>query len=244
MGSDAVLEVPPRSFLSRLFGLYLAPGESFADIVRRPGFWAPLALMVAVSLAFSGVWLQKVDPGEFVKGMLEESGRWDQIPADRRGEILETVGRRFPIQVWVTAAIAPPVIVLLTAAVLLFVFRFFYAGDVNFTKAMSLVAYSLAAVGLVQTPLMLLVMALKGDWNLDPRFILQANATLLVAKESVAKPLYALLGSLDVFEFWTMGLLALGFGLAIRRPLGSALWGVVIPWVVLVALKVGAAALF
>jgi hypothetical protein len=236
---------PERGFLARFFGLYVSPGESFAEILKRPRFWAPLALMVALSVGFTAVWLPRVDPGEFVKAMLEERGQWDQIPPERRAAVLESAGGRFAPQAWMGAVLGPCVILLLTAVVLLFVFRFFYGGEVGFRQAMAVVSYTFAAVSLVTTPLTLLVLFLKGDWNLNPQDVLQANPTLLLEKESVARPLWALLGSLDLFSFWIIGLLAIGFGLAVRRPGGSALWGVVIPWLVLiVGSKVAFTALF
>jgi hypothetical protein len=245
MGGSAEPIGPERGFLSTFFGLYLSPGESFGDVLMRPSFWAPLALMVALSAGFTAVWLQNVDPGEFVKAMLEESGRWERIPPERRAAVLEGAGGGFGVRARMGAVLAPAVVVLLTAVVLLFVFRFFYGGEVGFKQAMAVVAHAFAAVSLVTTPLTLLVLALKGDWNLNPQEVLQANLTLLVAKDSVARPLWALLGSLDLFSFWIMGLLAVGFGLAVKRSTWSALWGVVIPWLVLiVGIKVGLATLF
>jgi hypothetical protein len=245
MGDAPVVETDrERGFLTNLFGLYLSPDESFADILKRPRFWVALAGVLALSIAFCAVWLQKVDPGEFVKAMLEDSGRWEQIPADRRAAILEGAGRSFAVQAWVGGVAGPLVVMLLIALVLLFVFRFFYGGEVTFPQAMTIVCYTFLAIGLVKTPLMLAVMALKGDWNLDPRHVLQANPTLLVDKDSVAKPLYALLGYLDLFPIWNMVLLAVGFGVAVRRPTSSALWGVVIPWAIFVAGAVALGSLF
>ena len=39
-------------------------------------------------------------------------------------------------------------------------------------------------------------------------------------------------------------LLAVGFGVASRKTTGSALWGVAIPWILIVLAKVGWAAIF
>ncbi len=245
MGDAPVVETGrERGFLANLLGMYFSPGESFAAILKRPQFGVALAGIVAVSIAFCAVWLQKVDPGEFVKAMLEESGRWDQIPLDRRAAILESVGGRFAIQTWVFGIAGPVVLTLVVGLALLFVFRFFYGGEVSFKQAMTIVCYTFLAVGLVRTPLMVAVMALKGDWNIDPRHVLQANPTLLVDKESVARPLYALLGHLDLFPIWQMVLLAVGFGVAVRRPPSAALWGVVIPWAIFVAGAVALGSLF
>lgn len=245
MGDAAAVPAPSgeRSILQILFGLYTDPGESFADIVKRPRFWIPLVIMVSLSVGFTAVWLQKVDAAEFVKTMLEESGRWDQIPADRRAEILESAAGSFSVRAWPGAVLGAPVVILIVAAVMLFVFRFFYSGEVTFAQAMGVVAWTYMAVGLVQTPLMLLVMFMKGDWNVNPREVLQANLTLLVSKESVGKALYTLLGCLDLFSSWILGLLTLGFSRAIKCPFASALWGVAIPWAVYAGGKVGLTAL-
>ncbi|NJR71586.1 MAG: nucleotide exchange factor GrpE, partial [Synechococcales cyanobacterium CRU_2_2] len=48
--------------------------------------------------------------------------------------------------------------------------------------SLGIVAWDFLAVGLVVTPLMLLVMHLKGEWNVNPGDVLQANPTLLLEK--------------------------------------------------------------
>jgi hypothetical protein len=87
-------------------------------------------------------------------------------------------------------------------------------------------------------------MGLKGDWNLNPQEALQANATLFLDRAAVARPLYALVGSLDLVSFWQIGLLAVGFAVASRREVKKAMWGVAVPWALLVLGKVVLAALF
>jgi hypothetical protein len=126
----------------------------------------------------------------------------------------------------------------------MFVFRFFYASEATFKQAMAIVSWVFFAVALVTMPLLLLVLYLKGEWSIDPNTALQANLSLLLDKSEAAKPLWALFTSIDVFNLWTVFLLAVGFGVASRKTTGSALWGVVIPWVVIILVKVGWAALF
>jgi hypothetical protein len=130
------------------------------------------------------------------------------------------------------------------AAVLMFIFRFFYSGEVAFTPAFAVVTWVFFAVALVTTPLLLLVLHLKGDWNVNPQDVVQANLGLLLDKSTAAKPLWALLTSVDVFSLWMVFLLAVGFAVASRKTTASALWGVAIPWILIVLVKVGWAALF
>mgnify|MGYP003508642005 CR=1 FL=1 len=74
--------------------------------------------------------------------------------------------------------------------------------------------------------------------------VIQANLGLFLEKSSAAKPLWALLSSIDLFSLWMVFLLAVGFGVASKKTTGSAIWGVAIPWILIVLAKVGWAAIF
>jgi hypothetical protein len=235
--------VPGRGFLRNLEDLYLSPGEAFAAILGRPRFWLPLLGYLALNLAFTAVWLHQMEPAQFLQTQLEESGKLDRIPPESRGAVMAAQARFFPIIAWASVLLGGPLSVVLVALVLLFIFRLLYAGEVTFPQAMAVVSYSFLAVHLLSTPLVLLVMGLKGDWNLNPQEALQANPTLLFDHTAVSRPVWALLGSLDLFSFWLIGLLALGFGAASRRGLSTAVWGVLGPWGLLVLGKVALAAL-
>lgn len=234
----------PGGFFQNLIDVYFAPREAFTRIVRRPSFWLPLVGWLALSIGFATVWMNRMDPREFMKNTLEEQGQWDKIPADQREQILETSAGRMKTFGMIGPALAPPVMLLITAGVLLGIYRFFYASEVTFKQALAICAWTSFAVALLTTPLLLLVMNLKGDWNLNPQNVIQASPAAFVDKEAVAKPLYALLSSIDLFSIWTVFLLAVGFAVASRRKTSAALWGVAVPWLFIVLWKVGWAAIF
>jgi hypothetical protein len=234
----------PGGFFENLIDLYFAPRAAFTRIVRRPAFLVPLVAYLALVLGFSGIWLNKIEPREFMKMQLEESGQWERIPAERREAVLDAAPTQMKIFGWVGPVVFTPLMLLVTAAVLMFVFRFFYASETSFKQAFAVVTWTFFAVGLVTTPLLLLVLHLKGDWNVNPQEAIQASLALLLDKAEAAKPLWALLSSIDVFSLWLVFLLAAGFGVASRKPTGSALWGVAVPWALIVLVKVGWTALF
>jgi hypothetical protein len=231
----------PRGFFQNLSDLYFAPREAFAGILRVPRLPAAILGWLAVGLLFTGVWMSKVEPREFFKTQMEEGGQWQKMSAEQRTAVLDAQTRFFPIFGWVFAIVGPIVFLMVTSAVLMFVYRFFYASEVTFSRALAIVAWSFLAVGLVATPLMLLVMGLKGEWNVAPQEVLQANPTLLFEKSDTAKPLWTLLGSLDLFSLWHVFLLAAGFGVASKRSTGSAVWGVGVCWGIVVLGKVALA---
>ena len=231
-------------FLGNLLNMYFEPRKAFASILRRPLLLAALAAYVAIVLGFTGVWMSKMDPHEFMKTQIEESPRADKMTAEQKQQIIETQAKMMPILGWVFGPVFIAILLLVVSGGLMFVFRFFYGGDVGFKQALAIVTWTFLAVSIISVPVTLSVLALKGDWNLDPNQAVQANLGLLLDKSTAAKPLWSLFTSIDAFVLWMVFLLAVGFGVAIKKPTSSTLWGVVIPWLVIVGIKVAATALF
>ena len=239
--------VAPESgggFFQNLIDVYFSPREAFTRIVRNPRILLPLVGYVVLVLGFTGIWMQKMDAREFMKTQIEESGQADRIPAEQREAIIEQQAKWMPIFAWVMGPVGIAVTLVVIAGVLMFIYRFFYSSEVTFRQAFAIVTWIFFAVSLVSTPLMLLVLQLKGDWNVNPQEVIQANLGLLLEKSSAAKPLWALLSSIDLFSLWMVFLLAVGFAVASRKTTGSAIWGVAIPWILIVLAKVGWAAIF
>jgi len=234
----------PGGFFQNLVDVYFSPREAFTRIVRTSAFVVPFVAYLVLALGFTGLWMSRVDPGEFVKTQLEESGQWDKIPADQREGILDSAAGRMKTFGWIGPVVFTPLVLIVAAAALMFVFRFFFASEVVFKQALAIASWCFFAVGLVTTPLLMLVLYLKGDWNVNPSDAVQANLSLLLDKSEAARPLWALFTSIDVFSLWLVFLLAVGFGVASRKTTGSALWGVAIPWLLIVLVKVGWAAIF
>jgi Yip1-like protein len=233
-----------RGFLSILADVFFAPGDAFREVASRPRWEAPLLLAIALGLAFSAVWISKADPVAFMKTQMEESGGMERIPPEKRAEVLQGQAKWFQAFAWVGPLFFAPIMYAALAGLFLFVYRFFYGAEATFAQSLAVVCWCFAAFGLALNPLILLVMALKDEWSVDPQSVVQASAAALLDKATTSKPLYALAASLDLFSFWLIALLSIGFGAVIRKPAPSAAWGIVILWAVYVAGKCALAALF
>jgi Yip1-like protein len=235
---------PAHGFLQHVTGLLFSPREEFPSIVARPRFWLPLTVWLVLSVAFTAIWLQKVDAREFMRAQIAESGRADKIPPGQMEQVIDTQsGFLKPIS-WASAILAPAVIVLVVAGLYLFVFRFFFAGNVTFAQSLAIVAWSDFVVVLVSLPLVLAVLVMKGDWNVNPQDALQANLAMFLDKATASKVLYKLAESVDLFSAWTIWLLSTGYGVATRRTTGAAAAGVIGLWAIYVLGKVALAAIF
>jgi hypothetical protein len=228
-------------FFEKLTSLYVSPTEAFRAIVARPKVLVPLVILVVLVAGFTALWVSKVDPVAFMREQIEQNPRTAEMPAEQKAAIVEQQAKFMPYFA-VLPVFFVPLFYLATAGIYLVIFRFMYGADLTYKQSLAIVVWSFLAVGLVSTPLLVLVLFLKGDWNLDPNTVLQANVSLLVPA-TAPKWLVSLASSLDIFSFWTMALLAAGYGVASRRTLGGALAGVMAPWLVYVILKVGWAAM-
>ena len=227
------------SFLGNLFNLYFEPGETFAKIFVKPRVFMVILLQTALGVGFTSIWLQKVDTREFMRQQMEHNPRIQQMPAEQVERIIDMQSKAMHTWGRFAPAVAPLLVDLVMAGILLFVFRFFLAADVSFSQSLATVAWSLLALGLIQTPIMLAVFSLKGDWNVDPNQIVQANPTILFEITDLPGWLWSLLSSFDLFSIWTAFLLATGYAIASKRGLSTGLWGIGIPWAIYVMIKVG-----
>lgn len=232
------------SFLGNLFNLYFEPRTTFEKIFRNTRVWLAILLQTAMGVGFTTIWLDRVNPREFMRAQLEQNPRVQQMSADQVDRIISVQSGAMKTWGRIGPLIGPVVIDLIIAGLLLFMFRFFLAVDVSFLHSLAAVAWTFAAIGLVQTPVMLAVLFLKGDWNIDPNSVVQANLTILFDPGDIPRWLWSLLSSFDLFSFWTLFLLATGFAAAGRRELSTGLWGVGIPWAVYVMVKVGFVLMF
>jgi hypothetical protein len=237
LSAPAAPEGAKPSFLSILGNLLVAPREAFAAIVKNPSPWLPLVLFVAVHVLFMSVWMSRIDVMEFLANQQAEAGQEGPLPPASAAPVIKGF-------IWMSGTVFPVLILAVSALVLMVIYRFFFDGDVGFKQSFAIVLWAWLITALVTIPLFLGAMALKGAWSEPPDTILAANLTLALDRASTPKPLYVLAQQLDLFRLWLVWLMATGFAVALRKPTGAVHWGVTIPWLILVLIGVGWAAIF
>ncbi len=231
-------------FVQDLVDLFLAPADAFRSLLAKNQFWIPMILAAVIAATSMGLWASKADPATVVRAQLEEMGFWEKIPPEQQATVLSDAPKGFLAKQVAGALFVPPIMYVLFAGLFLGIYRFTMDGKLTFTQALSVVCWGSLAVTLVMMPLSLLVLWLKGDWNIALQNALNANLTLALSRSATSKFLYSLAASLDLFSFWTLFLYATGFAVAAKRKLSWSIWGVTIPWAVYVLIKSGLASLF
>ena len=229
---------------ARVTGVLFDPKKAFADIAAKPGFVVPLILVIVGYLAFMYCFTTHVGWEHSMRQAMETNSRMQQMDAQQRENALQLQLKFAPIGAYVAGPIVIIVIALATAGVLLMVCKMMGAS-VGFKQMFGIASYAMLP-GLISSILTVIVIFIKNpdDFNLQNPLAFNLGAFLEPPPNS-SKALYSMATSIDLFSFWTILLLAVGISVAARKfSFSKALMAVVVPWVVLVLVKVGWAAMF
>ncbi|OLC99008.1 MAG: hypothetical protein DMG35_12935 [Acidobacteria bacterium] len=228
----------------RVIGVLFSPGKTFEDVVRKPGWITPVLVSTLLSIISVVALNQRMNWRDYIVQQMEKNPRTAQMSADQKQQQAE-VGVKFTVAiVYVAGVVVPVLFALLVGLVMMGAYNLLAGAGVRFAAAFSIVAHA-ALVGLVSTPLFLLVLFLKPPGTIDPENPLATNLAALLPEES-AKWLVALCKSFDIFVFWTLILLAIGFAAVNPKKLkGAKSFTIAFTvWAVYVVCRVGWAFIF
>ena len=224
---------PASSFPALLVGIAVEPAGAFREIVARRNYWAPLVAFTLLQVLFAWMWLDRVDMYEYARAQAEAAGQ--EPPPGPAGDA--SIYDFVKLAIGTSMATFTPLVVLATAGLMLFVFNFFLGAEADFRQCLAVCAWVSLAVGAITIPGTLLVLALRGDWNMDPQNALATHLGTLLDRRDVAPALYSAAQSLDLLSFWNMYLLAVGMALASGRSTRTALTAIACLWGVYVVGK-------
>jgi hypothetical protein len=247
MASTAIppAEVPESgNSISRIFGALFSPKPTFESIARRPTWIAPLIVITLISLGVVGLFSHRVGWRSFFEKQTATSTRMQQMPPEQQQRVLEAQLKYGPPVAYAQVVIASFVGTLIIAAVFLGVFNGLNGAQLSFKTSLGIVAHAWMP-GLISGLLGILVILLKDPSTVDLQNLLASNAGAFLSSDS-PKWMVALLGSVDLFSFWIMILMAMGFRAAAPKKLsfGTAFVSVFAMWVLYVLVKVGLTAAF
>jgi hypothetical protein len=229
----------------RLIDTFFAPSKTFTDLRRNASWWAPFLIIAIVSLLFIYVVDQKVGFSKVMENLIQlqpkQADRIERMPPDQRQQVMQQ-------QVTVTKIIsyAFPVIALgvyaVFAAILLATLKFGLSADVKYKTLFALVVYT--RLPQLLSPLLAILSLLAGvssdGFNLQNP--VATNPGYFIGPDSSAV-LRALLTPLDVLNFWSLVLTAIGITCISKVKRGTA-FAVVFGWFAVVVLgRVALAAL-
>jgi len=200
-------ETPALSFPERLMGVFISPGETFEDVARHPGFWAPLITLIVAAVAVTETMLWKIGMDRIVRTSIEQSGRASSMTPEQLDQAVRQGALYGGIFAHIAGVVGPPIFLLILAGLGILIVNLIFGAQAKFKTIFSLTCYA-NLVSLLGS-LMALAVILFGD---PDRFNSQnpvpATLGFFLNPTQVSKPIYALASSADLFTIWIIILMA------------------------------------
>jgi hypothetical protein len=240
--------------LQRLVGIMFSPGETFADVNRKPTVIAPILIAVATVVASTIFFSWWVNPDwdrilrPQVKQRIEKGGQTATEDQIRQGV---EFGKMFAKFTPAIVAVFVPIFYVVLAGIFALGMMFIQAKT-TFKKILSVVAWGGAVTALIGTIVGTIALLLQDKESLasiDPTKSSGIAPTNVGAflPSGTSPIITALANSLDIFSIWYMILLAIGLAaIAGSRKItpgktGGMVFGL---WAIFVLIKMGFAAMF
>jgi Yip1 domain len=239
------VEAPESSnSFSRMFGVLFSPQKTFESIARRPTWLAPVIVGCLVSIGVVSLFGNRVGWRGFFEKQMAGSSAFQQLPVDQQQQRLNATLKYGPKAVYVQVVIAPFLFALVVAAVFLGLFNGLAGTRLNFKTSLGIVSYG-GMPNVIGGLLGVVVLLLKDPATIDLQNLVASNAGAFASSHS-SKGMVALLTTLDLFSFWAMILMAIGYSAAAPKKLSFArafAW-VFSMWAIYVLVRVGLTAAF
>jgi hypothetical protein len=204
----------------RIFGVLFSPKKTYEDIVRKPDWILPLVLSTVLSLiAVTGL-NQKMNWREYVSQKIEANPRAANLSPEQKASQAEISAKVTTYIVYASGLLVPILFALIVGLVMMGAYNILGGAGVSFKQSFSILAYT-GVIGLLSTPLFLLVLFLKPPGTIDPENPLATNLAAFLPPDS-AKWLLTLGKSIDIFTFWILILIAIGFATVNPKKLRGA----------------------
>ncbi len=237
------------NFGQRLAGIYFEPTKTFVDIHRK-GSW--IGIFIILSLIYMGmsyVTSLRIDRETRLMKSFEMSPI--KLSEEQKQAALKEAMSRPPGIMERFGFLFTPVGLIITyiilAAIFLLMFVLLGAG-LTFKKSLTVAFWAMGPPAIIFGLLSIVIMFVKDPDKLevDPTLNIASNLGILVADQKAHPVLASLLSSIDVFSFWNIALLSMGFAAVSSGKLTTrkAATGVLILWALWVLGKAGWKAIF
>jgi hypothetical protein len=232
------------SNFGRIIGVFFSPGATFADIARSPNWLLPVIVSTVITLGAFAVMNQKVDWRDVSAKKIEESPRAANLSAEQKQQQIEMGAKITPYILYASGLVIPILFAVIVGAVMLGAFNLLGGANTNFSTAMSIVAHA-NLVFVLSSVLLVIILFLKPPGTLDVENPIATNLAAFMP-EGTSKWLIALGKSIDIFTFWLLALVGIGFAATNPRKLktGGAIGIAFVVWLAFVVCRVGVAFIF
>jgi len=204
---------PQMSAVSRIFGVFFSPGPTFADIVRRPTWAAPLIILCVIWFGLNVTLVRRADWVQVSKDQIAKNKfaarQVDNLSDEQKDRIYEQAAGRAKIFRYVRGVVGWPLLALFASLIYWGVYKLIGGARTNFLTAFCITVFAQLPMGLREL-LAIPVTLVKDPSAIDPENFLASNPAAFLGSDAPIWQL-TLLAPLDVFGIWAIILVAIGF---------------------------------
>jgi hypothetical protein len=242
--APAAEALPPINHFGRLIGVFFTPKETLASIAERPSWVMPVVVMTVLGIGVGFALNQRVNWRDVASKRIEESSRASQLSPEQKEQQLAMSEKISPAIAYCIGAFVPILLAVIVGGVMLGAFNLLGGANANFKVSMGIVAHAYF-VSIISSLLFVLILYLRPPGTVDLENPVAANVAAFLP-DGTAKWLVTLGTAIDLFSFWIMILIAIGFAAFNPKKLkfGSAFGIVLSVWAVYEIIRVGFAFIF
>ncbi len=235
--------------MARMIGVFFSPKPTFADIVKRPSWIAPMIVLLLIAIGLSATLAQRANWYEVSKEQIAKNkfaaSRIDQLSDDLKDRVYQQAAERSKMIRYIRGFIGWPLLLLISSAIYLGVFKLIGGARVNYATAFAICTFANLPIGLREL-LAIPVNLLKDPNSIDPKNFLASNPAALLAGSDLPAWQLIPLTFLDIFGIWVLILAAIGFSASDpkKMPLGKALGLALSVWAFFLCFFTGLAWIF
>jgi hypothetical protein len=217
----AVPEMPASiSPFGRVIGVLFNPKATFEDIVRKPSWLLPFVIYMVLVVSVCVCLNMRMNWRDYISQQIEKSSQASQLSAEQKEQRIEGGAKLAPILTYVFGIGVQLILVFGITLIMWGAYSLLGGASTNFSTAFGITIHALMTT-LISSPLFILILFLKPYGTVDLENPLATNLAALLPEES-AKWLVALGKSFDIFVFWILILLAIGFSAVNPKKLKGA----------------------
>lgn len=237
------LENAPLSEGARIVNTFIAPSKTFTDLKRNASWWAPWILISIVSMLFMytisrQVGFEQVGRNQIEHGSPTRAEQFDRLPADQQARQLQITSK------FIAAfGYANPIVILLIflfeTLILWATFKVAAGAETSFKTAYAILMYA-ALPGVIGG--ILAVISLFAGVNpeaFDINNPAGTNLAYYLDPESTGKFLRGMASAVDIFSWWSIVLIGIGFASTSKVKRSTAI-AIVAVWFLLFKLTTAA----
>lgn len=226
--------------LARVAGVFGSPGPTFAAIARRPTWLLPVVISTVLAIAATAAIVPRLDLDSAVREAFAKRGI--TASEERIEQTIQAQKKFAGFFAYVWAFFAAAAVALVLATVFWLSFRAF-GSEVVFRQSFGVTTHALLPY--IGSTMLLILFVTRLDLvnPADLGDVAHTNLGFLV--DRTANPaLHSIAASIDVFTFWVLALLVIGFGYAAKVTRKKAAILILSLWGIFVLGKAGWAAVF